>query len=57
MTLSTGDTLHATLSDGAAEERAYAFDIDGGEVIACDGHTADIVFTTPGLKWTLLLPS
>lgn len=48
VTLSTGDTLHATLSDGAAEERAYAFDIDGGEVIACDGHTADIVFTTPG---------
>lgn len=46
--LSTADTLHATLSDGAAEERAYAFDIDGGEVIACDGHTADIVFTTPG---------
>ena len=48
VTLSTGDTLHTTLSDGAAEERAYAFDIDGGEVIACDGHTADIVFTTPG---------
>lgn len=48
VTLSTGDTLHVALADAATEARTYAFAVDGGEVVAREGLTAAIVFTTPG---------
>lgn len=46
--LSTADTLHVALADAATEARTYAFAVDGGEVVAREGLTAAIVFTTPG---------
>lgn len=48
VTLSTGDTLHVVLADAATGARTYAFAVDGGEVVAREGLTAAIVFTTPG---------